>query len=64
MFNTLCSNQAVHFVETPGSPDCAQVQSAIWARPGVVYDAATNRIYFGTGNGLYQPSAFVAVFGL
>jgi outer membrane protein assembly factor BamB len=59
VFNTLCSNQTdVHFVETPGSPDCAQVQSAVWARPGAVYDAATNRIYLGTGNGSYAPGSY------
>jgi CARDB len=59
VFNTLCSsNQAVHFVETPGTPDCPQVQAAVWARPGVVYASATNRIYLGTGNGLYAPATF------
>ena len=34
-----------------GTPDCAQKQSAVWARPGVVYDAATDKIYAATGNG-------------
>lgn len=57
VFNTMCSNQSVHFLEKPGTPDCAGVQSAIWARPGVVYDAATNRIYMGTGNGTFLPSS-------
>jgi hypothetical protein len=54
LFNALCSDQAVHLVQTPGTPDCAQVQSAIWARVGVVYDNVTDRIYVGTGNGLYD----------
>jgi hypothetical protein len=57
VFNSLCSNQLVHFVETPGTPDCSQQQSGIWARPGVVYDSANNRIYAVTGNGDYNPAA-------
>ncbi len=57
VFNTMCSDQAVHFVEQPGTPDCAGVQSAIWARPGVVYDTATNEIYMATGNGDYTPAS-------
>ncbi len=55
VFNADCSDQAVHFVQRPGKPDCPSVQSAIWARPGVVYDAATNRIYMATGNGTFDP---------
>jgi hypothetical protein len=54
IFNTLCSDQTVRFVETPGTPDCPHVQSAVWARVGVVYDSVTDRIYFATGNGLYD----------
>ncbi len=57
VFNTMCSDQAVHFVEQPGTPDCTGVQSAIWARPGVVYDAATNEIYMATGNGDFTPAS-------
>lgn len=57
VFNSLCSNQAVHFVERPGTPDCSGVQSAIWARPGVVYDPATNRIYMSTGNADFAPAS-------
>src|ERR1700687_602783 len=53
VFNANCSDQAVHFVHAPGNPDCAAVQTAIWARPGVIYDAVTDRIYMGTGNGSY-----------
>ena len=58
VFNTVCSNQAVHFVETSATPDCSQVQTAIWARPGVVYNPENNRIYMATGNGTYDPSSF------
>jgi hypothetical protein len=54
VFNALCSDQTVHFVQTPGTPDCAHVQTALWARVGVVYDAVTDRIYAATGNGLYD----------
>lgn len=55
VFNTMCSDQAVHFVEMPGTPDCADVQSAIWARPGVIYDSDTEKIYMATGNGTFSP---------
>ncbi len=58
VFNANGSNMTVHFVEKPGKPDWPAVQSAIWARPGVVYDAATNRIYFATGNGVFDPSGY------
>src|SRR5262245_8177698 len=30
VFNAACSDQAVHFVQSPGMPDCSFVQSAIW----------------------------------
>jgi hypothetical protein len=54
VFNSLCSDQTVHFVEQPGLPDCSgHVQSAIWERVGVVYDGVTGRIFMGTGNGDY-----------
>jgi len=55
VFNANGSNMTVHFVERPGKPDCSAVQSAVWARSGVVYSAATNRIYFATGNGPFDP---------
>ena len=57
VFNTLCSNQIVHFLETPGTPDCSGVQSAIWARPGVVYNPENDHIYMATGNGTFDPAA-------
>jgi hypothetical protein len=55
VFNTLCSDQAVHFVASPGAPDCSGVQSAVWARAPVVYDARIDRIFIATGNGAYAP---------
>ncbi len=56
VFNTACSDLAMHFIEngTPGTNDCATPQNAVWARPGVVYDATSNRIYISTGNGNYS----------
>jgi outer membrane protein assembly factor BamB len=53
VFNADCSDQTVHFVEG-GSPDCPQVQTAVWARPGVVYDADLDRILLATGNGTFD----------
>jgi len=53
VFNAACSDQTVHFVES-GSPDCAHVQTAIWARAGVVYDSDNGRIFMATGNGDYD----------
>src|SRR5262245_20882040 len=54
VFNTLCSDQTVHFVSSPGSPDCASRQSGIWARNGVTFDDVTDRVYFATGNGQFN----------
>lgn len=56
VFNTLCSDQTVHFASR-ATPDCGQVQSAVWARAGVVYDAMTAKIYLTTGNGDFDPAA-------
>ncbi len=57
VFNAACSDQTVHFVQAPGTPDCSEVQTAIWARPGVVYDADNDRIFMSTGNGTYDGNA-------
>lgn len=56
VFNTLCSNIEIHMVlnGTPGTTDCAERQNGIWARPGATYDAATDRVYITTGNGLFN----------
>ena len=51
VFNALCSDQGIHFVHSAASPDCPAVRSAIWARPGIIYDSGTDRIYVSTGNG-------------
>ena len=56
VFNTLCSDQTVHFVSSPGTPDCASRRSGIWARNGVTYDDATDRVYLATGNGQFNAS--------
>ena len=56
VFNANGSNFNEHFVERPGKPDWSAVQSAVWARPGVVYDENTDKIYFATGNGPFDPS--------
>ena len=55
VFNANCSDRTIHFDET-GSPatDCSHVQSAVWARQGVVLDDRTGRIYAATGNGDYD----------
>ncbi|MGN6426854.1 MAG: cell wall-binding repeat-containing protein [Leifsonia sp.] len=53
VFNTLCSDLTVHFAPAPAT-DCAKVQSAVWARPSVVYDAGTNRVLFSTGNATFD----------
>jgi hypothetical protein len=58
VFNTMCSDQAVHFVISPGTPDCSGgVQSAVWARPAVLYSSELDRIFFGTGNGTYNANS-------
>jgi outer membrane protein assembly factor BamB len=62
VFNTLCSNQAVHLVDSrvTNGPDCyPETTAAIWARPGVVYDPYHDRILMATGNGTFQPSSFL-----
>ncbi|MBV8201515.1 MAG: PQQ-binding-like beta-propeller repeat protein [Acidobacteria bacterium] len=55
VFNTQCSDQTVHFVQSPGTPDCSNgVQSAVWARPAVLYSTELDRIFFATGNATYD----------
>ena len=55
VFNSMCSDQAVHLNPITGSPpNCAFPRSAMWARPGVIYDASLDRIFIGTGNGSYN----------
>ncbi len=59
VFNAMCSDQQnVHFTAT--TPDCTTGnKSGIWAKAGVTFDPATNRLYFGTGNGTFSPSSFL-----
>jgi len=55
VFNTQCSDQTVHFVMAPGTPDCSNgVQSAVWSRSSVVYSTELDRIFFATGNATYD----------
>jgi len=56
VFNSLCSNITIHMVlnGNAGTTDCSERQSGIWGRPGATYDAATDRIYITTGNGLFD----------
>jgi hypothetical protein len=52
VFNANCSNQPdTHFAIAPATPNCAHVQTAVWARAGVVYHAGLDRVFFATGNG-------------
>jgi outer membrane protein assembly factor BamB len=53
VFNTDCSQIAAHLT-AGGSPNCGSVQSAVWSRPGVVYDAELGRIFIATGNGVFD----------
>ncbi|MCA1553534.1 MAG: hypothetical protein LC737_04065, partial [Chloroflexi bacterium] len=58
VFNALCSNQVdVHFQEAPQAPACSERQAGLWARSGVVYDAAMDRIYATASNGDFNPGA-------
>ena len=55
VFNAACSDKTVHLQHhISGDPvsatTCASVQNAMWSRPGVIYDAGTDRIFTGTGN--------------
>ncbi|PWB55753.1 MAG: hypothetical protein C3F13_03535 [Anaerolineales bacterium] len=62
VFNTLCSDQAVHFIDsrvTNGADCYPETMGAIWARPGVIYDPYHDRILMTTGNGTFQPSRFM-----
>jgi len=46
VFNAMCSNQAALII----SAGCVGHGSAIWGRPGAVYDAGTGKIFVATGN--------------
>src|SRR5450759_3213784 len=55
VFNALCSQQTVHFMPAPATPDCSEKQAGVWGRSGVTYDIETDRIYLATGNGHFDP---------
>jgi hypothetical protein len=54
VFNMVCSDQPAHLALKPAAPNCSSVLAGSWARPGVVYDAGTDRIFVGTGNGHFN----------
>jgi hypothetical protein len=63
VFNAQCSDLAMHFVawgtvSGPGKNDCQRIgsgNSGMWSRAGAVYDAALDRLFITTGNGLFDP---------
>jgi uncharacterized protein YegP (UPF0339 family) len=56
VFNAACSDQTVYFKHLADGvpPTCSTARNAIWSRAGVIYDAGTDRIFMGTGNGVYD----------
>jgi len=56
VFNVMCSNLPMHFVDngTPGTNDCSDIRGGIWARGGAMFDASINRVYFVSGNGVFD----------
>ncbi len=59
VFNAVCSDLHVHFVEngTAGVDDCATTQAGIWGRGGATYSPYTHRIYFTTGNAVFDANS-------
>jgi outer membrane protein assembly factor BamB len=61
VFNMMCSNQTTHLANPPSTPNCGTHAGlevgggGVWARPGVIYDEAMDRIFAATGNGDYNP---------
>jgi FG-GAP-like repeat/PQQ-like domain len=60
VFNAMCSDVRAHLGVIPSNPSnppsdpyCTTPRSAIWARPGVIYDASLDRLFVATGNGTY-----------
>ncbi len=67
VFNTLCSNLAMHFVENgvtsgAGQNDCASHRNGIWGRSGAVYDVGTNRVFITTGNGQFNVNPVSGIY--
>jgi hypothetical protein len=50
VFNGMCSNQTVLFALAPKTPNCPDHASAMWGRPGAIYDAGTDHVFVATGN--------------
>jgi hypothetical protein len=55
VFHAACSDQTVQLALN--DPNCSSTRNALWSRPGVIYDAGTNRIFVGTGNGSFNGNA-------
>ncbi|HEX5124282.1 MAG TPA: PQQ-binding-like beta-propeller repeat protein [Rhodanobacteraceae bacterium] len=53
VFNAMCSDITTHLAVGT----CPNVRSGIWGRASATYDPATDRIYFATGNGLFDANA-------
>jgi hypothetical protein len=56
VFNSLCSDQAIHFAAPGDGDNCNSTQSGIWGRGGAVFDADLQRVFVTTGNGPYDAS--------
>lgn len=59
VFNALCSDLPIHFVlnGSAGIDDCLLQRGGIWGRGGAVFDAAMERVYISTGNGVFDANA-------
>lgn len=53
VWNALCSNNATHFGSAyqANQNPCTTHGAAIWAKAGVTFDPATDRVFFGTAEG-------------
>jgi outer membrane protein assembly factor BamB len=54
VFNALCSDKSIHFIQSLDEQDCAATQAGIWARAGAVYDKSLDRVYVSIGNGVFD----------
>lgn len=55
VFNTLCSDSAIHFDASTITPnDCPNLRAAVWGRPGVIYDSFADRVLFTSSNGPFD----------
>ena len=58
VFNANCSDRSAHLAPPPQSPGCSSLQTGIWGRAGIAYDADLDRIYTATGNGPFAPDRY------